>query len=252
MSALADAQAKSTELESKIQEFFDQVNDVLSWVPDMFSHLIEPIQQGMREFREKVKEFWAELSQFWKQPGDADGLKQIADQWSNSVSSSIADIVGDIGINNMRANVEWEGRAAEAYKALIPTQSDGLNGIKGIADQLNSSLHSLGDSIDSFWLTITCALAAFAVAIFGAIASAFTVAGLPAGIAVVTTVVAANIALITTAITSLNSHLDKIDSEQRSLKQAIDGLGDQWEKSGTEMTDATTSDGDASDWRVNA
>lgn len=252
MSALAEAQSKATELESKIQEFFDQVNDVLSWVPGALTHLIEPIQKGMNDFSEKVREFWERLQQFWDQPGDVDGLKQVADQWSNDVSSPIGDIAGDIGINNMQANVEWEGRAAEAYKALIPTQGESLNGIKDISDKLNSSLHSLADSIDSFWLALKCAFAVFTVAAIGAIAAAFTVVGIPAAIATIATAAGASIGLVVAAVTAVNAHVDTINTQQRSIKQATDDLGDQWKTSETDMTDATTSDGDGSDWRVNA
>jgi hypothetical protein len=246
------ADEKTKDIDSKIKDFFDKVNDVLSWVPGFLSHLIEPIKQGLDQLRQKLQEFWDRVNQLFEQPGNSDRLKEVGNQWVDGVGNPAGDIAGDIALTQLKANVEWTGRAAEAYKALVPAQGNGLNSIKLLANQIKSSLTSLANSIDSFWTAMTCALVGFAVAIVGAIVAACTVVGIPAAIGVIITAVGACLALITVAVTSLQSHVHTIEAEQATLKQKVHDLGTTWSKSSTEISDGSVSDGDPSDWRVNS
>jgi hypothetical protein len=246
-----EAEEKAEEIERKIQEFFDRVNDVISWVPGFLSHLIEPIERGMQALAEKVREFWDRVNQLFQQPGNSERLKEVGERWVTDVGNICGEIAGTIRLDKLKANLEWQGRAAEAYKAKVPAQSEGLNGIKSIAEQMRSSLNSLGDSLDTFWLAIKVAFVSFLVAAVAAIAAACTVVGVPAAIGVIAGALAAAIGLIAATVMALNSHVDAIETQQRTITQAIHNLGDSWNMTDVStMSDASVRDGDASDWQL--
>ncbi len=232
-----EAVETADEIERKIQEFFDKVNDVISWVPWPFDDLIEPIEQGMAQLREKMQEFWDRLTDFLTNRGDPNKLKQFADEWRESIGNRIGEIAGDIKLTQMRSNIEWEGRAAEAYKTIVPPQSEGLEGIKSLAVQINTSLKSLANGIEDFWTAILIAFGTFVVAIAAAIIGAVTVVGIPAAIVAVLVAVGACVALIATAITSRDAVEDTIKAEQDTIAQGTHDIGTQWTKSKTSMSD---------------
>lgn len=229
--AIQQANGKFDELQQKINEFFEKVNDVLSWVPGALSDLIEPIQQGLDALRQKIKEFWDRVSQLIRQPGDPSRLHQVAEDWASKVGNVIGDIAGEVSLDKMQTNLDWDGKGAEAYKATVPAQVDGLNSVKDLADQLRSSLDSLGNGIETFWTAIGVATGVFVVGAVGAIAAACTVVGLPAAIAAIATAAGVSIGLVTTAILSLQSLTNTVSTEQTSISQKVHDLGDEWAKS---------------------
>ncbi|MQA64096.1 MAG: hypothetical protein GEU86_22170 [Actinophytocola sp.] len=232
-----EAVEKADEIERKIQEFFDKVNDALSWVPWPFDDLIEPIERGMEQLRQKMGEFWDRLTDFLTNRGDPEKLKQFADEWRESIGNRIGDIAGDIQLVNMRSNIEWEGRAAEAYKTIVPPQGEGLEGIKSLAVQINTSLKSLANGIEDFWTAILIAFGTFVVAIAAAIVGAATIVGIPAAIAAILVAVGACIALVATAITSRDAAEDTIKAEQDTIAQGTHDIGTEWTRSKTSMSD---------------
>ncbi|MGW5648703.1 hypothetical protein ACWEV3_26750 [Saccharopolyspora sp. NPDC003752] len=247
---VAQASDKSNDLNEKIQDFFNKVNDLMSWVPDFLSYLIEPIKQGMQALAQKVQEFWDRITQLFEQPGDSDKLRETSDKWATEVGDKTGEIAGDINLQKLKANVEWTGKAAEAYKALVPAQGDGLSSVKLMAMQIRSSLNSLANALDAFWLAIGVALGVFVVGAVGAIAAACTVVGIPAAIGAIATAAGVSIGLVTTAIISMNSFTTTIETEQTAIKQKITDLGDKWSRSDQDLSDGSVSDGDGSDWKV--
>jgi uncharacterized membrane protein YccF (DUF307 family) len=132
----------------------------------------------------------------------------------------------------------------------VPPQAAGLNAIKDIAGQMRTSLNSLANSIDAFWIAIGFALAGFAVAALGAVAAAFTVVGAPAAIAALLTAAGVATALVGAAVVALNSHVNTIEVEQAAIQQKVRDLGSTWAMPNTaDMADASVTDGDGSDWR---
>ena len=235
---------KSRELEQKVQEFFAKVNDVLDWVPSIFSDLIEPIKKGLEALRQKVKEFWDRVNQLFQQPGSPTRLHQVAEEWVNKVGNVIGDISGQIGLDKMQTNLDWQGRGAEAYKATVPAQVSGLNAVKDLANQLRGSLDNLGNGIESFWTAIVAALVAFVVGAAAAIIGAATVVGIPVAIGAILTAAGVSIALITTAILSVQSLTNTISTEQNTIAQKVHDLGTEWAKSNTGAMQ------EKSDWHV--
>lgn len=75
--------------------------------------------------------------------------------------------------------------------------------------------------------------------------------GIPEAIGILIAAVAAIYTFITDAIEALNSHVGNVETEHRAIKQAVHDLGSSWAVPDTKaMSDATTADGDPSDWRL--
>lgn len=243
--AIQLADSKFHELEQKIQEFFNKVNDVLNWARDFISDdLIKRIQQGLAELGEKIKQFWDRVNQLFDQPGNSTRLHQVAEEWVNEVGNVMNDVSGRVSLDKLQTNLDWEGRAAEAYKATVPAQVNGLNSVKDLADQLRSSLDNLGNGIDSFWTAMAIAAGVFIAGIVVAIASACVPPTLVVGIVAVGTAVGTSLGLISTAVSSLQSLTNTISSEQNTIAQKVHDLGDQWAKSNIGAMQ------DKSDWHV--
>ncbi len=249
-SAVADAEGKSQEIEEKVQRFFDIVNDTISWVPWPASELLGPIEDGMENLAQEMQKFWDEVNQIFEQPGDADRLRQAGAAWADSIGNPLGDTAGDISLENHQTNIEWTGRAAEAYKALVPAQEEALSGLKDIAITMRGSLDDMAESIEDFWQAIVMAFVSFIVGAVAAIASAFGVVTIPAGIAVLLGAVGVGLALVFQAVQAIDSHMDVIRDQQTAVQQGLRDVGTKWEQSNiAAMSDASVTDGDASDWR---
>lgn len=245
-----EAWEKSQEIEQKIREFFDGVNEVIGWVPGIFSHLVEPIVQGMEQLRQKMQEFWDRVNQLFEQPGNSERLREAGARWAEDIGNVLGDLAATISLDKLRTNIEWTGRAAEAYRATVPAQGEALTGLKDLAIEMRTSLDSLAESIDNFWLAIKVAFVAFLVAIVGAIVAAATVVGIPAAIAAILAAVATCLGLIIATIVALDSHLDTIQNQQTAIRQGIHDIGSEWSRSNiAALSDASVADGDGSDWR---
>ncbi|MBB5152930.1 hypothetical protein [Saccharopolyspora phatthalungensis] len=163
----------------------------------------------------------------------------------SAVANPIGDVAGDVALHKLDTNVEWTGRAAEAYKAIVPAQADALTGLKDLALQIRTSLNSLANALDAFKLALYVAITVFIVGVVGAIV------GAGAAIGAIVTGASVAIGLITTAITAVNSYMDVIETEQTALTQKIHDVGGTWSRSDRDLSDGSISDGDGSDWRVN-
>ncbi|CAM01164.1 hypothetical protein A8924_2251 [Saccharopolyspora erythraea NRRL 2338] len=241
---------RSQEIERAVDDFWEVVDELLSRVPDFLSYLVEPIQRGMEALARLLQDFWDRTNQLFEQPGDSDRLREISELWAGAVATPVGDVAGDITLSGLQAGVRWEGPAAEAYKALVPKQEEGLNGVEDVAMQIRQSLNNLANAIDAFWLAVLVALGVFVVGAVTAIATACTVVCTPGAIAAIATAAGVSVGLITTAVVAMNSYLDVIDTEQTDLRDKIRDLGDQWTRSAHDLSDGSVSDGDSSDWRV--
>lgn len=249
-SAIAEASDKTDEIEQKIQEFFDAVNDTISWVPWPLSDLIEPIERGMDKLGQEMQKFWQEVQEIFEQPGDPDRLREVGVTWAENVGNVLGEIAGDIGLDKHQTNIQWTGSAAEAYKAIVPAQVDALNGLKDLAGKMRTSLDDLAESVEDFWLQMKVAFGIFAAAIIGALVSAFFVVTIPAAIAVIIGACLAAIGFVGATINALDSHMDVIRDQQTAVAQGAEDVGTEWEASNIAgISDASVTDGDASDWQ---
>lgn len=249
-SAIAEASGKADEIEAMIQEFFDAVNGTISWVPWPLSDLVEPIERGMERLSQEMQLFWQEVQEIFEQPGDPDRLRQVGVAWAENIGNVVGEIAGSIGPEKHQTTIQWTGSAAEAYKAVVPAQVTALTGLVELAGTMRTSLDDLAESVEDFWLQMAVAFGIFVAAIIGALVSAFFVVTIPAAIAVIIAACLAAIGFIGATINALDSHMDVIRDQQTAVVQEVHDVGAEWEASNIAgISDASVSDGDASDWR---
>lgn len=181
------------------------------------------------------------------EPGNPAALREASEKWTSEVSKMLGTIAGELNLDNHQTKIEWEGRAAEAYKGLVPEQVEGVNGLESVSDHMVSALDELANTIVTFWVAIGVAVVTFVVGMVAAIAACVGVVTAPAGIAAAVGVAAVCLGLVTAAITALVAMIQSISSSAKSTKQQVDELGSTWEKS-----DAGVDYGDESNWEPQA
>ncbi|GAA3365821.1 hypothetical protein [Saccharopolyspora gregorii] len=243
---------KLTEVQEMVQKLYDGVNQLLNWVPESFMHLIEPIKKGLEEFGKLQMKIFEEIYEFLQKPGEVDLLRGVSKQWSAQISTPLKSVAGSLNLDKHRSNIEWEGRAAEAYKALVPGQAGAVTGIQGVADKMVTALDSLANAIEMFWVAVWVALVTFAVGMASAIAGLAGIVTAPAAIAGILGVLVVVVGLIGAAVTAFYATVQPINSQIEVIGSALDGLGDEWTKpdNGIDLSDGSASDGDASNWEA--
>ncbi|MFD9887964.1 hypothetical protein ACFWY9_01380, partial [Amycolatopsis sp. NPDC059027] len=211
-----------------IRQFFDRVNDILSWVPDILSHMIEPIKQQIDAVDKRYLEFQNKVNEFWHNKGNTDKLRLFATQWAEKVGNPYGEAAGNVALEKLQTNTEWHGRAAETYKTTVPAQVNGLNAMKDIGLQIRNSLTDLANGIDSFWVTVNGILIGLAIGIGATIASALTVVGLPAAVALILTTIGAGVAGIFQAIGAVQTLTNLITTQQMAIDDKVRNLGKNW------------------------
>ncbi|RKT54119.1 hypothetical protein [Saccharothrix australiensis] len=248
---VVEARGKADEVDRHLRRFFETVDRTLSWVPAPLKWVIEQVEELFRTVNVRIAEFWDRVNQLFEQPGDSDRLKQVGAEWADKVGNVLGEIAGTIGLDKMKTNVAWTGKAARAYAATVPPQAAGLNAVKDVSNQMRSSLVSLANSIDAFWIAIGVALATFVVAAIGAVAAACTIVGTPAAVGAIAGGLAVAVGIIGATVVALESHTNTIEVEQQNIAQKIRDIGTEWTMPNTaDMSDASVADGDGSDWRV--
>lgn len=238
---LADMRA----IEEKFREFMDKVRDLLEWVPGALESLIQPIIDLVNYVNEKFAQYQQAAQRLFTDVGDPDKLKQVGRQWIEEFSHTVDDIASTLHLDKLKANIYWQGRAAETYKAAVPAQIDHLDSMKDLGEQMRDSLNNLANGIDSFWLAMKVIVGGLIAAIVSAILTAATVVGLPLALGIIAGAISMAIPAIGGTIIAIETLLDVIETEQNSIQAKVDDLGDQWERTNT------TTMTHPGDWRVN-
>ncbi|WP_433783319.1 hypothetical protein ACQPX6_25115 [Actinomycetospora sp. CA-101289] len=259
-----EVRAEVEELDRKAREFFAAVDTGLSTAttvaapvaaaagvaPVLVSpELIAAIRDGLRRVQEAHQAALDRFQQFLEQPGDPPRLYEVAETWA-TLASGLGDTASSVGLDRMAANVEWDGRAAAAYRALVPAQAEHVGTMKTQCLALSTSLRGLADQIDAFWTAMTAAAITMAAGFAVAVVTALTVVGIPAACATILIAIAAGATMVGTAVVQMNALTDRIASEQRDIAQVLREVGDGWPAPNlVPLSDASRTDGDRSDWR---
>lgn len=229
-SAIQEAQAKAGDIETKIEDFFGTVNSLLEHVPGFLEHLIEPIKQGLEKLKKKIQGFWDKINEFLENTGDPEKLKQYATTWRDKIGNPIGHIAETISEEKLETNTEWTGSGAEAYKAVIPSQKDGLDSIKDASTDLSSTLKELADGIEDFWIAMGIAFGSLVVGMASAAVEAATVVAIPGAIATAIGALGVAVGFIGDAIIQVKGIYDTIDNSQTDIGQDLKDMGDKWAK----------------------
>ncbi|WHT17786.1 hypothetical protein N8J89_32400 [Crossiella sp. CA-258035] len=248
--AVQRANERLREVDERMRKFFDQVNQAVNSVPEPLRWVIPRIDLLVEAVTRNSLELGKQLEDLLGDRGDADRVREAAEQWSKDIAGKLNDVAGAIDPGKMDTTLEWEGRAAEAYRLTIPTQVSGLTGLKDLATQMRGSLVNLGNSIESFWVGITVALIVALIGIASAVALTVSVAGIPLALLILVAVLPSVAGLIGSLITGLLAHVNTCKAEQSALQEKLRMVGETWSQGRIEqMGDASVLDGDGSDWK---
>lgn len=229
-------------IEEKFREFMDKVRDLLDWVPSALESLVKPVIDLVKYVNQKFAQYQQAVVRLFTDRGDSDKLKQVGHQWIDEFSRTVDEIATTLHLDQLKANIYWQGRAAETYKAAVPTQLDHLSSMKDLGEH---SLNNLANGIDSFWLAMKVIVGGLLAAIVSAILSAVTVVGLPLALGIISAAISMAVPAITGTIVAVETLLDVIETEQNSIQAKVDDLGDRWERTNTSTMSHP------GDWRVN-
>lgn len=257
MSVVDEVRAEVDGFDAKAREFYALVDDVLATTsavagPVLVSpELVEAIREGVRRVQEAHRKALEGFRDLLAKTGSSGDLRHVANTWS-SIGASLGDVAGGVGLDRMRANIEWQGRASEAYKAMVPAQADQVGAVREQCVAVADSLNGYADQLDSFWLAIKAAAVVMAAGLVTALVTGATGVGLPAACAAILTALTAGATMIVTAVVQVEMLSTRIATEQRTMTQAIADTAAGWPAPATgDLADASTADGDASDWRPN-
>ncbi|PKW18484.1 hypothetical protein [Saccharopolyspora spinosa] len=246
---------KSNELLNRVQDEFEKmvsnVNSIADWLPDF---VWRKVKDGIQEVSRLIDRLFKELTDFFTQPGSPGALWDAAKAWTEQVGAKTSELSASLKIDQLRTDNEWDGTAATAYKDSIASQQDSLKAIKSATDALDSSLNELAGAIIAFWVALGAALATYVSAMIAAALACATAVGALPGVAAAVTATGVVIAAVAAFATALATYLNTIKTQQASMRQQLannDAFpGGKWPRSTTDISDASVTDGDDTDWQV--
>ncbi|MEJ2862435.1 hypothetical protein [Actinomycetospora flava] len=252
-----EVRAEVEGFDRKAREFYALVEDVMATAasvagPVLVSPaLVEAVREGVRRVQEAHRQAVEEMQELIARAGDPGQLRHTADGWSG-IGAALGVTAGEVGLDRMQANLEWQGRAAEAYKALVPAQAGFVGTVREHCDAVATSLHTYADQLDSFWTAIKAAAVVMAAGLVTAMVTAATAVGIPAACVAILTAITAGATMVVTAVVQVEQLSTRIATEQRGMEEAMFDTEAGWPVPNTDaMADASAADGDGSDWRPN-
>jgi hypothetical protein len=199
-----------------VQTLANSINAALSGLSFLLGWIADKVRDGWNWFMTKLTEFWDWLTNILSNMGDGDALTRTADAWSNNIAAPVSKEVGIADLGTLLVDNNWQGKAADIYKGIVPLQKIALDKIKtNFTDGISLALSQLRTAIMTFKGAMIVALAALAAGIIGAIASSGTVIGLPAAPFIAAGAVAAASAAIYYGVTTLQSASASVNTQLR-------------------------------------
>jgi uncharacterized protein YukE len=249
-----EAFKKFGDMFEKLKGAWDGICGGIEWVLDQWwipGFIKDPVRAGYNELKPKVSEALDRCAKFYQTPGDPAGIRTVAENWTNQVGKATNDQAGILVKEQLDTNDSWSGTAADRYVEATIAQNKALVGTKTLTDNLHNTLNEIADAISTFWVSFGTAIATYVIAAGIAVAACCTGVGAAAGIPAF---IIATGAFITASITFANNFNNTLEDKKSKLDQLVPtgapfGGGGTWPASASDrMADATTGDGDGSDW----
>ena len=123
--------------------------------------------------------------------GDPELLRATAARWVDGVGAPVSRLVGLADDDALEADDRWTGRAADAYRAILPAQRAALTAVLAACREVDAALNDLAAAITTFWTAAGAACATMLLGLAAALASGSTGVGAAAAVACAGVVVGA-------------------------------------------------------------
>lgn len=138
----------------------------------------------------------------------------------NGVSTAAQSVVSNLADGQLVSSADWSGRAADAYKAEVPSQRDATSELSSIADQMANSLIWAAVAGLLFYVGLGVIVVKFIAAMIAAIAALGSVVFSWAGAALIAEEAGVNITAIGGLVATLLALLGDQVKEMLALQQA--------------------------------
>jgi hypothetical protein len=168
---------------------------------------------ALREFTTLVDRLVAETGRLIDHGGDPFALWEAGSRWMDELAPADAGRTGAVGGLGPSVGEQWEGPAAQVYRAMRPSQRAGLERAGRIAAETGVALQDAAVAIGAFWIATGAAVLNLAASLVSAVAAVTMAVTAPRGLALAigaaSTFVATMVALTTALAGLLTRVLDK-------------------------------------------
>lgn len=202
---------------------------------------------------QEVEKSMADLERYYKVPGSPSALRAVGEAWTTQVGAMASELSGRLRKESLATDNRWTGKAAEAYGDVVTVQGEALVALKTIATTIHTTLSDLAGAIEAYWNALAIGVASVAAALAIAAAAVGGVVTAPAGIKFALGALTAYTTLAGVALNSLTTAANAARAQQVKLLQQVTTEralpGGRWPSATAEhLADASTKDGDKSDW----
>jgi hypothetical protein len=248
---LAEIEQRLVDARQLAHDIAAGVDAVLSLVP----HAVAAIGHTIGAFVRQVEAYIWALGELLAAGGSPSALRAAGAAWTTEVGAVTSALAGDTSIDVSLVDDRWTGVAADAYRNTLLPQQQALAAIKATTDEIDSGLQEFAGALRSFWVSMLGAAvslcAALAVAL-GQIAGVLTApVGAAAGIGAIGAF-GKFVADATADFVTLSSSAAARSAEvtRRLTTNSAFRSGGRWPRSTTDLTDASITDGDDTDWHL--
>jgi len=243
---LAEVERLMNDVNSHVSTLFGRCNRAMYFMPPGVSGAMA---SSLNKLNELIAKFFAEMGKILLNPGWPFGLMSAGDDWTDKVGGPLSQLSDKLGPDQMKIDNFWQGRAAEAYAAVVPAQQKALDRIKTITDSIDSNLTKTAIGIFAMWAGVVLAVVSYVAELAGEAGVAATVVAAPPAAAGAGVSTAKVIALVVACVALFVTFVGTIVDAVTSLNQTLQSGGPWPQATTSEFNDGSLSDGDTTDWR---
>lgn len=254
--AFDDLLARVRRLLERVGDTADRiVDDALRVARGLPGFLAGRVRRLLEDFVSVVRRLIGLVGDLIAPAGNPVRVWETGRRWVDDFAGPLSDEIGKIDPDHLAAGYEWEGRAADAYLDAAARQRGALTALQAVGGDLDTALARLAIGICGLWAAIAAALCSALIQLISAAVATATGVGTPAGLVLATTSVATACAAVAGGAAALAALVEWVSDAITTIHHRLldheafpDGA---WPPPATSrFSDASLTDGDASDWTL--
>ncbi|MER7007685.1 hypothetical protein ABT297_32220 [Dactylosporangium sp. NPDC000555] len=213
------------------------------------------LERPLAELERAAADVAGHLRTMLDRPGDPVALWRAGERWRLAVAVPAAARAATFTAGSLHADDRWQGPAAEAYTRTLPPQHEALLQLADAAGDTAASLREAAAALVAYWTAVGVALTGLTAQLATAATATATPATAPAGALLALTAASECIATLNALHRALTLELERARRTQQTLLTRLtDGPAfpsGHWPVvAAASLSDASLTDGDASDWSL--